>query len=95
MKEINRHLADIDKKLLHLNVSLEQADRRNAALELVVSWLLARHPDDEALEFLSGQANELESNPKFEEDVALLDELRESVREWHVQWRGAHTPPQK
>jgi len=95
MKDINRHLADIDEKLLHLKISLEQADQRSAALELVVSWLLARQPDDEALGFLSGQANELESNPKFEEDVALLDEMRESVREWHVQWRGGRIPPQK
>jgi len=98
MKEINLHLAEIDEKLLHLKVSLEQADRRSFALELVVSWLLARHPEDDAFLFLSSQANELENAPgksRHPEAVALLDDLRAQVFEWHTQWSGVHIPPQK
>lgn len=98
MKEINRHLAEIDEKLLHFKVSLEQADRRNAASELVVSWLLARQPDDEANTFLAMQAFALENadgKSHHQEAVALLDELRESVNSWRAQWRDARIPPQK
>lgn len=79
MKEINRHLAEIDEKLLHLKVFLEQADHRSCALELVVSWLLARQPEDIALQFLSRQANESSCDPSLAEQVALLDDLRESA----------------
>lgn len=75
MKEINNHLVEIDKKLPHLKVQLDLDDRRSAALELVVSWLLARQPDDQAMRFLSAQANELENAPdktRHSETVALL-----------------------
>ncbi len=86
MKEINRHLAEIDEKLLHLKVDLDLADRRSFALELVVSWLLARHPDDEVMRFLCSQANELESTPDnyYRAAVALLDELRGHVSDWRA-----------
>ena len=98
MKELNRHLAEIDEKLLHLKVSLDQANQRGRALELVVSWMLAHQPDDAANTFLAMQAFALEDadgKTRHSEAVALLDDLRESVREWRVQPRGAHTPPQE
>lgn len=93
MKEINRHLAEIDEKLLHLKVSLDQADHRSCALELVVSWLLARQPEDEAFRFLASQANELENAPdknRHLEAVALLDDLRAQVSDWRAQWQDIH-----
>lgn len=84
--EINAHLDDLDDRIVRLEVSLDMMQRRNSALQLVVSWLLAKHVGDEAMSFLSCQANELDDNPKFEEDVVLLDELREDVKQWHAQW---------
>ncbi len=79
----------ITRRLVELEVQNNQLQRRMNALQLVVSWLLARQPDDKALLFLSAQANELNqsgSQGKWEEDIALLDELREDVLQWHAQW---------
>lgn len=84
--ELNAHLKSIGDKISHLEVHLQQMQRRNDTLQLVVSWILARHPGDDAMSFLSNQAIELDGNPRYEEDVAVLDELREDVLQWHAQW---------
>jgi hypothetical protein len=86
-------MKNIDERIIHLETRLQQAERRNDALQFVVSWILARHPGDDAMSFLSCQANELEASPRFEVDVAVLDELREEVLQWHAQWSsGPNTP---
>lgn len=89
MKEINRHLAEIEEKLLRLEVCLNQTNERHDALLVVLSWLLANHPGDEAMKFLCLQANELEGDRKLQEHVAVLDDLREAVCAWHALWPSA------
>lgn len=91
--EINAHLKMLTDRIVRLEVQAEQMRKRNEALLLVVGWILAMHPGDEAMRFLSSQANELDDNQKFVEDVALLDDLREDVAQWHVQWRAGHKSP--
>lgn len=86
--EINRHLAEIDQKLSHIHTLIKQADERSFALELVVSWLLSRNPQDETFRFLATQANNMEvsaqNKSRNQEFVAVLDELRELASEWHA-----------
>lgn len=84
--EINTHLESLSNRILELEVQQRMEQRRNDALQLVVSWLLAKHPDNEAMFFLSCQANALEGNPKYVDDVMLLDDLREDVAQWRAQW---------
>jgi hypothetical protein len=92
MKEINLHLTEIDQKLAHLKDSLVQADKRNFALELVVSWILSQYPEDKVLRFLASQANEMEGNEldkiRLHDEVALFDCLRSQVSAWHAHHAG-------
>lgn len=86
MKRTELSQAELTDRVIHLQAYVQQLQERANGLQLVVSWLLAKHPDDEAMLFLSSQANEFESSPKFAEEVALLDELREDVAQWRDQW---------
>lgn len=88
MKKAKVHIHPLFERIIRLEASLLMAERRLSAQQHVLSWLLARHPGDEASSFLAFQAFELEKNPKFEEDVALLDELREDVSQWRAQRKG-------
>lgn len=79
----------VTRRLVALEVENKMLQRRLGALQLVVSWLLARQPGDAAQRFLSGQANEFDQpghREKWDEDIALLDELREDLAQWHAQW---------
>lgn len=60
MKEINRHLADIDSQLTHISNHLQQLQDQQDTMALVLGWLLAKHPGDEALRALSRLANEMD-----------------------------------
>jgi hypothetical protein len=84
--------AELTDRVIWLQATVEQLQERERALQLVLSWLLARQPNDEAMAFLSSQANEFDGARRLEEDVALLDELREDVAQWHAQWHSGHTP---
>jgi len=82
----------VARKLLELDVRLGQMSERQDATLLAVSWLMARHPEPTAADaFMRSQANELEGDPKsakFAEQVAVLDELYEDVRDWRKLWAG-------
>lgn len=91
--EINAHLENLTDRIVRLEVQTEQMRQRNDGLMLVVGWLLARHPGDDALRFLSSQANELDGHQKHVEYVALLDDLREEIEQWHAQWPAAQKWP--
>lgn len=87
MEKIEWH--HVTRRLVELEARNEMLQRQLNAIQLVVSWLLARQPDNAALRFLSAQANEFDQpdcRRKWEEDIALLDELREDVAHWHAQW---------
>lgn len=74
-----------EDQIITLRAEVSQLQEQLRALGLVVSWLLAHNP--ESHHFLSLQATELEGNPEFVEDVALLNELGEDVLEWQTRWR--------
>jgi hypothetical protein len=81
---------------MELKAQLRQLEQRVDAQSLVIGWLLARCDADQALRFLSTQANELDqpaSRRKHQETIALLDELRAEVSRWHAQWSGGRIPP--
>lgn len=88
MKKAKVHIHPLLDRIIRLEISLQMAESRLSTQQLVLSWLLARQPGDEASSFLAFQAFESEKNPKYEEDVVLLDELREDVAQWHAQWKG-------
>lgn len=92
MEKIELNPAELTERVIRLQATVEQLQEREHALQLVLSWLLARQPNDLSMAFLSSQANELDDAPRFEEQVALLDELREDVAQWHAQWSSSHTP---
>ncbi|MBS3954075.1 MAG: hypothetical protein KGZ88_14085 [Methylomicrobium sp.] len=79
--DTDRQLTDINEKLLELTVRLDQQWERQFGLMQVISWLLARHPD-ESFHYLTAQAEALADNPAHEELVAVLDELTECVQHW-------------
>jgi hypothetical protein len=70
-----------DEEIIRIRAEMLQQRERLEALELVVSWLLAKNPD--SLNFLQQQADELRGNKKLTENVALLDDLRDDVLQWH------------
>ncbi len=82
--EINAHLEILSKRIVQLEVGLKQEECRADAQELVLAWILARFPYDDVHRFLAVQANNMEGNPKHQEDVALLDHLQELVSFWHA-----------
>lgn len=85
---------NIDPLIDH-EARIRMLEERNQALQLVLSWLLARQPEDSAKCFLSAQANEIDQPAhahKYPEHIALLDELREDVAQWHAQWSAGNTP---
>lgn len=92
MKKIELNSVELTERVIELVAGLEILQERVRAQQLVLSWLLARQPDAEGMRFLSNQANELDDSPKFEGEVALLDELREDVAQWHAQWSPSHKP---
>jgi len=83
------------KRIVELQVHVEQLDERCTAHEEVLCWLLNRCEGDDASLFLSGQAEDLEAAdlpnnpPKYAEIVATLDLLRERIAEQRVQQRDA------
>lgn len=77
MTELNQRVADLENQLLRLQVHCQQLSQTQEAMNLVIAWLLYQHPRNEVSRFLCSHANDFESNPKFQEDVALLDHLRE------------------
>ncbi len=83
----------VECKLLEFDVKLGQMNERQQATLLVASWLMARHPAPDAADaFVRSQANELEGNPKstmFAEQVAVLDELYEDMKNWRKLWAGS------
>lgn len=91
--ETNEHLKILTDRIFDLELHVDQMRQRNDGLMLVVGWLLANHPGDEAMTFLSCQANELDGHQKHVEYVALLDELREEIKQWHAQWPAAQKAP--
>lgn len=86
-------MEDLQNRVIWLECAFKQLQEHCRAQQLVLGWLMAKQPGNEAMEFLSCQANELDDNPKFEEDVVLLDELREDVAQWRAQWTAAHKTP--
>lgn len=97
MKELNKRLAEIEHRLTHLEVGLKLTDERNFELEFVAGWLLAKHPGDVAVAFLSCHANDLEESEhgktRHQEAILLLDDLRDFVKTWHAQWSSGRNPP--
>jgi hypothetical protein len=83
-EQIERQLAEVNKNLLHLAARLDQLQSRQSGTLLVVSWLLAKYPQDEALQFLMAQGAEVSGNPELAEHEAVLAELAEDVQHWHV-----------
>ena len=77
--EINHHLAVIESKIMALESHIQETDDRALAMELVVSWILSKHPEHEAHLFLASQANEMQEHPKLSALVKLLDDLREHL----------------
>lgn len=90
MKKAKVHIHPMLHRIIRIEVQLNQLDRRLNAQQLVLGWLLARQPGDEAMRFLSAQANELEGSSDFEEAVAELDDLREEIARWRAQWQDDH-----
>lgn len=90
MTDIKQHIANLENRLLHCEVYCDQLNKRHNALQLVVSWLLAKPPNQDALNFLRVQANELDGNPKHVETVMLLDELIEDVVDWSALQSSLH-----
>jgi hypothetical protein len=89
----NEELLD---RITRLELSLKQHREYCDGLEMAISWLLAKHPGDEALLFLSSQANEFEGAKRLEEITVALDYLREDVYGWRALWSDApHEPPEK
>ena len=76
-------------ELIELELRLNQLQDQCDAQQLVLAWLLSKQPDDEAMRFLSAQANSFEdADPlKWEAWIAELDDLRSSV----AVWRDQHT----
>lgn len=66
-------------------VDIEMAVNRLAALELAVSWLMYRQPDDSGLAYLAAQANDLEELGTDPGVVAELDLLIASVASFREQ----------
>ena len=79
---------DLEDRILKLEIRLEQVQNHADALQLVLSWILAKHQDDEVLMFLRSQAYELEAanSGKYEEWVDTLDDLDGYVSRWRTQW---------
>lgn len=80
---------DTANRFIEQEARIRMLEEHCQAQQLVLSWLLARQPAEQALEFLSAQANEFdqpEHQQKYPEYIALLDELREDVVLWHAQW---------
>ncbi len=94
MEKTSLDITDLTDMVVAQQATITQLQERADALLFVVGWLLAKHPGSDAQAFLSLQANELEGNPKFVETVALLDDLREELVQWHAQWKPSHTPQQ-
>lgn len=95
MKEINRHLADIDGQLTHIKNHLQQLDDCQHMIVLVLGWLLAKHPGDEALRALSRLANDLDEDSDLVHHVELLDQLRNHIMELHASWKEDNHVPMK
>lgn len=76
---------EIERRLITLELSMEQAHDRFQALQLSLTWLMNQTCPEEAQRFLGIQANELELSPKLAEHTALLDELREDLAQWRAQ----------
>lgn len=86
---------NLEDRILKLEIRLEQVQNHADALQLVLSWLLAKHPDDEVLMFLRSQANEFETANagKYEEWVDTLDDLDGYVTKWRTQWAADAQQP--
>jgi hypothetical protein len=82
--QIGRQLAEINENLHHLSARLDQLHSRQSGTLLVVSWLLAKHPQDEALQFLMDQGSEVSDNPSLAEHEAVLAGLIEDVQRWYA-----------
>lgn len=88
------NLATLTDRLNRLEATIRQQEERQIAHQLVLSWLLANQPD--GIHFLRDQANEVDQpgcRDKFPEHIALLDELREDVAQWHELRGAGNTPP--
>ena len=85
--------SDLTRRVLNLEVALEQLHRRSEAQMLMLGWTLATLCPDEARRFLALQANELEGTPRHAEDVALFDDLTEEIARFLALWRQPRTPP--
>lgn len=82
MKKAKVHIHPLLARIVRLEAYLKIAENRLVAHQFVLARLLANLPEDEALLFLSVNANNLQGNPDNAEHVALLDELREDVSIW-------------
>jgi hypothetical protein len=83
-------LAALEEKLLRLELQLEQMNGHQQTYHRVLSWLLAKQPEDKGLLFLSLTANSIEElHPHLEEDLAALDALIEDVIVWREHWAQA------
>lgn len=87
MKEINRHLTDLDNRLTHISNHLQRLEDRQQAIALTLGWLLASQPDHDALRVLSRLANDFDENPDLVHFVELLDELRNHIMECQTFWK--------
>jgi hypothetical protein len=72
----------VTRRFVELEARTRMLEERNEAMQMVLAWLLSRHPDDDVFHFLACQANTLdtpETRSRFLEAIALLDELRADV----------------
>ena len=77
----------MDEKLAaRLEARLDLLQEHCDGLAMAVSWLLAKHPGDDADLFLSNQANEFEDHLCYPEIVVALDSLRAEVAVWRDLW---------
>jgi hypothetical protein len=75
MVKVTLHPVQRQMRLLHKQAEMQQ--QQVDTLQMVVAWLLAQQPGDDALRFLCRQANDLDEAPRYREDVQTLDDLRE------------------
>lgn len=83
-QQIERQLAEINESLRHLSDRQDQLQSRQSGTLLVLGWLLAKYPQDEALPFLMAQGAEVSGNQELAEHGAVLAGLIDDVQHWHA-----------
>lgn len=90
MTELNQHLAEIDIKIEHLTECLQRTDDRMMGMELILAWLLKKHPEIEVHKFLAVQANLCDDSRNLSVLAELLDDVRALVDELRANSQDNH-----